>query len=294
MRSQQGMLIALLVAVKRFVEDGRVTRHELPTVLPVAAGVALVFGVAGTARADIDPPRGLEWLHQREVEVANLAAFRDWVFVAWPCNSGLEFQGYCVIRPETGAFYQQGTLYALSARDAQLGPVPDVRRPVLRLGRLAVTDEQKFFQGDPRLVRPGFDLDPWGAATAKNIGARSVRFRVQIDSVGAEGVKAHFTSARYECRNGAMLEVPWGPDQQQAPLPRCPATDDWGQLIGPFDGGVAAPGATAGLAPAWERPSGLPVPRGHAIWLGVFVTSLSLLGAGLLLRRDAKTDRGEE
>jgi len=61
-----------------------------------------------------------------------------------------------------------------------------------------------------------------------------VRFRVHVDSVGPDGVKAHFTSARYECKSGAVVELDWSRGQRKPPLLRCPVTDDHGELVGPL------------------------------------------------------------
>lgn len=266
-----------------------VARRELSRGFGVAFTAVLSACVAGEARADISPPAGYDWLSHREVEISNLEAFPDWVFVSDRCGPRDLVQEYLVVRPREVLDCTYGTLYALPAREVRTRPVEQWSGPPpapLRIVEPAIADAKKFFETNPRVVRPGFVLDPWGSTTAKNVGARAVRFRLRVDAVGTGGVKAHFTSARYECKTGAFVEVEWGRDQREPPLPRCPVTDDHGQWVGALEGGVPAPGATSVPGPT-EPPADSPR-RDRTLWLGVVVTSLSLLGAGLLLREKPK------
>jgi hypothetical protein len=272
-----------------------VARPELTRVLAGALAAVLITGMAAESRADVSPPDGYDWLGRREVEVENVDAFPEWVFIANRCGPPGAMQEYQVVRPREALECIYGVLYALPAGAVRTRPIEPWSGPnaaPLQLVAPELTNANEFFEKDRRVVRPGLPLNGWGATIAKNVGVRAVRFRVRVDGVGPGGVKAHYTSVRYECKSGAIVELAWGRDQSAPPLPRCPVTDDHGELVGAFDGGVPAPGATA--PPPAARPGGDSLRRGRTIWLGVLVTSLSLLGAGLLLRDRAESDPGTE
>jgi hypothetical protein len=110
---------------------------------------------------------------------------------------------------------------------------------------------------------------------------RAAEYVLHVDRIGPNDIEARFVRAKYSCRSGASVEVDWGARQDQAPVPSCPATDDQGQLIPAGDRGK-----TGELATDWaRRSSALPVSPRQAIWLGVLVSSLGLIGLGVVLRR---------
>jgi hypothetical protein len=278
------------VEVKPPPDNAGVTGRMLVGALAFGATLATV----GAARADIDPPAGYEWLRASRTTITNARAFPDYVFVAWPCPQSYLVEEYCVVDPDQSTEVR-GTLFALSTRDATVGPKKEWDADMTRaweaaprvLIRPAFQNERTFFEKDPRVVRPGFVLQSrWTDMLVRNTGVRAAEFFVEISKVGPAGVDARFVRAKYTCKNGGEVDLAWGPSQDEAPIPICPVLDDQGQLIQFVDGGKASPGATSALPASWSEKSLLPLGREQLIWGGVLSTSLSLLGAGLLLRRN--------
>jgi hypothetical protein len=254
------------------------------------AGAALLLALltsTGSASADIDPPAGYEWLRTRRVTIESVPA--DHVLVVWPCHDGPQtaLEPYCVVRAGD-SFHPNGLLYAIPSKLVKTAPYrPDKPDPRARPGQLVIVEprielESRFFKDDPRVVRPGFELGPgWSDRTPSRTGVREAEFFLRVDRVDPKGIEARFVRARYSCRSGASVVLDWGDRQDESPVPSCPATDDRGQVIPTGD-----PGATGDLATDWaRRPSALPVSPRQAIWLGALVSSLSLIGLGVMLRR---------
>ena len=267
--------------------------------LCLALGAAVSLAPSGEARADIEPPRGFEWLRRREISIVNRDAFPDHWLVTWPCSTEQFALGpYCILRDDE-ALFPDGMLYAIDKTKVKVGELPASERPASARGRAplvirspALRDTEAFFKQDLRVIRPGFSLAPtFTSMLPKNTGVQSAKYFVEVTRIGAAGVEARYVRARYGCQNGTEVELPWGSDQGEPPIPSCPVTDDRGALITPNDAGVIEAGAHAGLDRTWAERSSLPLSPRHLMWLGVAITSLSLLGAGLL-QRDRKRDAG--
>jgi hypothetical protein len=211
--------------------------------------------------ADISPPAGLDWISNLGVTVVNVDAFPDHVLVVAPCVSA---RNYCVL--QTGDVVQGQTLHAIRRKDMTLNE-GDIEKP--KVG----TD---FFEKDPRVLRPGFNIDPGTFTTAvAHTGVRAARYFVKVEKIGDEGVEARFVRAEFQCRNGAKVEADWGPSQAEPPVASCPVQDDDGRLVA----------ADAGIARATEPLPSRPPPTGsRLIWLGAVAVCLGLVGFGALLR----------
>ena len=235
-----------------------------------ALSATLAFVCTTTrARADIDPPPGYRWVRSHEVVVTNLAANGDWVFVQFPCSSRL---GYCVLSEGDPIGAWDG-IYALPKRDVVIarsdgGEPRD--RPILK-----PEISLELFERDPRVRRLARRPDSGIGRTLRNVPVQSARYVLSIDAVGEHGIDAHMVQARYECAGGSVVELPWGANADEPPVPSCPVSDDHGELDG---------GASSEL-PAFEaRRWPFAARRGHVMWAGLAITSLGLLCAGLLLR----------
>jgi hypothetical protein len=259
-----------------------------------AAAALLALGLLGSneARADISPPDGFAWLHGHRVRIENVVA--DHVLVLWPCDDGAQFslEPYCVLRAGD-LVHPNGAIYALPANAVKTAPYrPALPDPRARPNETVIVEpkielESKFFREDRRVLRPAFDLY-WRTPkmVAEGAGVDSAVFVLRIERVGPKGVEARFVRAEYQCRNGLALDLAWARGAEHPPVPSCPVTDDRGQVIPPGDGGPENRGATAELAPDVAPGPTLPVTPRQAIWLGIALSSLGLIGVGLMLRRE--------
>jgi hypothetical protein len=254
------------------------------------AAVVLAVAVLGSpARADISPPDGYAWLRGHRVKIENVVA--DHVLVLWPCDDGAQFslEPYCVLRAGD-LVHPNGAIYALPASAVKTAPYrPAQPDPRARPNDTVIVEpkielEAEFFPNDRRVVRPAFDLNgQTPRMVAEGTGVDSATFVLRIERVGPKGVEARFVSALYRCQNGAEIELAWERGAEHPPVPSCPVTDDRGQVIPIRDGG---PGTTAELPPDVAAGPKLPVTPRQAIWTGALLSSLGLIGVGLMLRRE--------
>lgn len=264
-----------------------VVRGTLATALGMAA-----LAVTVHARADIDPPRGYDWVRSVRVTIEN--TLPDHVLVLWPCYAGpqLSLEPYCVIRAGD-TVDPNALLYALPAKDVKLEKyAPAEPDPRARPDEVVIVDpkirhrEAEFFKDDPRVVRPGFALDGRRLGMApSDTGIAAATYFVRVERAGAKGVEARFVRAKYRCRSGAEVELAWGPKQDQPPIPSCPVDDDHGSPMLLGDAGPVERGVTGELSESPTRPRLLSLSPKQAIWLGALVSSLGLIAFGVVAKR---------
>ncbi len=249
------------------------------------ACVVLIVSGASPAVADIDPPRGLEWLPDTRVAIENVADFPDWVFVAWPCNQlphrALAMEPYCVVREDgtrAGADLDpDGSLYALPARATKVVHDPKggvMGQPAWIITQPDLRHDEAFFKTDRRVVRSAFVPNAPGVISVpRGLGLQAGVFWVRIDGVDETGLRAHFARVVWTCKSGDTIELAWDASRPEPPLPTCP-TVGLPQVLG-------------------ELPSASPPPERdrQSLWLGLAIAGVSLLTGGILLRREAKPAR---
>lgn len=258
-----------------------------------AVAVSLAALLAATdARSDISPPPGYEWLLDRRVHVVRVPA--DHLIVLWPCDDGpeLSLEPYCVIRAGD-TVRPNGSLWAIPYAKVETAPYrPKQPDPRARPGELVILKpriahhEADFFAKDPRVVRPGFSLTPSGFdRIVQNAGVEGAVHSLSVDRVGDRGIEARFVSAKYRCRDGKTVDVAWGPRQDQVPMPSCSVTNADEQR----SADAGNPNATTEPPPRGASRSKATVSR-QAIWLGVALGFLGLVGAGVLLVRNKRSN----
>lgn len=248
--------------------------------VPIA--LALTLG-ALPLRADISAPDGRRWIREYGTTIVNLDEFPSYVLVAWPCRAAVDvsLDPYCVAKP--GESLQAEALYALAKRDVELGEIGErngvkLAAPVLAILKPHIDNERKFFRNDPRVIRPFFLRHNLFGSSSRQTGVVGAWYFARIESIDAKtGVRAKFVRAKYECRTGAQVEVDWGPNQEEPPVPLCPVTDDQGMLIPVSTGTTRGEGTLTPVRP--------PPTRARTIWLGVMIASLGLIGVGALWKK---------
>jgi hypothetical protein len=252
--------------------------HDNPAVqrrATVLVTLALVLA-APASLADISPPAGRRWIAERGTTIVNADEHPDWVLVAWPCRPEVHvsLDSYCI--PKKGESLHADSLYAIAKKDVTLGvrekDTPFIERP-------EISSESQFFLKDPRVVRPPFALSRTSfRSTVDGLGVVGAWYFARIDAIDAKtGVTGRFVRVKYECRSGATVELEWGPNQEEAPLPRCPVTNDRGERVPVSDAPLPGEGTIVDVRP--------PPSRARTIWLGVMIASLGLIGVAALWRK---------
>ncbi len=246
---------------------------------------SIALAVASHARADIDPPRGLEWLPRARVAIENLAEFSDWVLVAWPCHElphrSPALDPYCVVRAAADgqpAFVDPaGALYALATRDTQVVFDPKGSadgKAAWVIIKPEIRDVESFFGSDRRVVRSAFVPNGPGVRSVPDgLGLQEGLFWIRIEAIDEKGIRARFSKVTWTCRSGDTIELPWDASEREPPLPVCPS--------------VGLPQLPAEL-PAAPAP---PERNRRSLWLGLAIAGVSLLAGGILLKREAKSGR---
>jgi hypothetical protein len=261
--------------------------------------MALVaLSVAGPDAAADTLPLNHE-LVPAELRVVNAAELSDWLIVAYPCTPdgyyelagelGLGLEPYCVIASGEAFTPLGGRLFALRKKDAAVkDPVAALtveqramlprkpgRLPPLRVDIVDVSDTQRFFAGDRRVVRLDVEL-PWDrVALHESLGIASVSYDLALEA-SADTLRASYRRAAFACKSAPAIEVT-ASGAAPPPAPSCPVVDDRGEVAPSPSAGSPAPAAAVAPAP--------PRPRYGLFALGAAIASLGLLGVGILWRR---------
>jgi hypothetical protein len=245
----------------------------------VALALEFTFALAPVA-ADISAPDGRRWIRDLGTIVENVDEFPDYVLVAYPCRSAVTFSidDYCIAKK--GEILLGDNLYAIPKKAIELREISE-KNGVALGGSVVVIDKpsidvaSEFFTKDKRVIRPGFDLrGKLFGTSVQNDGVVGARYVARIESVGRDGVKGKYVRAKFECKSGTKVEVDWGATEDEPPVPRCPVTDDRGEL--------RAVSETNARGDAAIVPLRRPPTKARTIWLGILIASLGLIGMGAL------------
>jgi hypothetical protein len=275
---------------------------------------AVVLALAVTAATSVARADTLPLNHMVlpvKVSIVNREEFPDWVVLVYPCEpeaylqyvehvDGIGLDPYCVVG-KSGEVNAYGRLYALRSRDAKVtdptaklppetrAKLPKVNLPLRVVDIIDAGTAEAFFKNDPRVTRLGVGLP--GSQIVVHTGLRlaAAHYDVVLEREG-DGLRARYRGGRFQCTSGPPL-VFEAPRESSLPFepPACPALDDRGEPL-PYP---SAPSPAEGQAPPPIGPS-LERPRLGMFALGAAVSSLGLLGIGLLLRRRASQADGAE